>query len=155
MNDRFDLHLHVTPTLFIGKWMVRILLLLEERPYRRGKLRRRLGTISQRMLTRTLRNLESSGLISRKITRLPKGGRMKSPIGPGRGSSMVHQGVATAGHGCLSPSGYRVALTQLSSSMTPALWQEVELPPNPALPMPNTRKTTSSALECAGSRWEE
>jgi len=44
------------------------------------------------------------------------------------------------------PSGYPVALTQLSSSMTPALWQEVELPPNPALPMPNTRKTTSSAL---------
>jgi DNA-binding HxlR family transcriptional regulator len=69
MNDRFEVHLHVTPTLFIGKWMVRILLLLEERPYRRGKLRRRLGTISQRMLTRTLRNLESSGLISRKITR--------------------------------------------------------------------------------------
>ena len=67
MNDRFDLHLHVTPTLFIGKWTVKVLLLREERPYRYGKLRRRLGTISQRMLTRTLRNLESSGLISRKL----------------------------------------------------------------------------------------
>jgi hypothetical protein len=33
MNDRFDAHLHVTPTLFIGKWKVRILLSLEERPY--------------------------------------------------------------------------------------------------------------------------
>jgi DNA-binding HxlR family transcriptional regulator len=51
MNDRFDVHLHVTPTLFIGKWTVTILLLLEERPYRHGKLRRRLGTMSQRMLT--------------------------------------------------------------------------------------------------------
>jgi hypothetical protein len=50
-------------------------------------------------------------------------------------------------------SGYRVALTQLSSGMTPAFWQEVELPPNPALPMPNTRKTTSSALEKCRRRY--
>ena len=43
MNDRFDVHLHVTPTLFIGKWTVKILLLLAERPYRHGKLRRRIA----------------------------------------------------------------------------------------------------------------
>jgi DNA-binding HxlR family transcriptional regulator len=31
-------------------------------------LRRHLGSISQRMLTRTLRNLESRGLIARRVT---------------------------------------------------------------------------------------
>ena len=67
MKNRFDVHLGVTPTLFIGKWTVRILFLLEERPYRHAQLRRRLAVISQRMLTRTLRNLESTGL-SRKVT---------------------------------------------------------------------------------------
>jgi DNA-binding HxlR family transcriptional regulator len=68
MKNRFDVHLGVTPTLFIGKWTVRVLFLLKERPYRHAQLRRRLGAISQRMLTRTLRNLESTGLISRKVT---------------------------------------------------------------------------------------
>jgi DNA-binding HxlR family transcriptional regulator len=69
MKNRFDVHLRVTPTLFIGKWTVRVLFLLKERPYSHAQLRRRLGAISQRMLTRTLRNLESTGLISRKVTR--------------------------------------------------------------------------------------
>ena len=69
MQDRFDAHLGVTPTLFIGKWTVRILFLLEERPYHHGERRRRLGAISQRMLTHTLRNLETTGLISREVTR--------------------------------------------------------------------------------------
>ena len=69
MKNRFDVHLGVTPTLFIGKWTVRVLFLLKERPYRHAQLRRRLGTISQRMLTRTLRNLETTGLISREVTR--------------------------------------------------------------------------------------
>jgi DNA-binding HxlR family transcriptional regulator len=68
MKNRFDVRLDVTPTLFIGKWTVRVLFLLKERPYRHAQLRRRLGVISQRMLTRTLRNLESAGLISRKVT---------------------------------------------------------------------------------------
>ena len=56
-------------TIFIGKWTVTILLSLRERPHRHGELRRRLSGVSQRMLTRTLRNLESSGLIARRITR--------------------------------------------------------------------------------------
>ena len=68
MKNKFDVQLGATPTLFIGKWTVRVLFLLKERPYRHAQLRRRLGVISQRMLTRTLRNLESAGLISRKVT---------------------------------------------------------------------------------------
>jgi DNA-binding HxlR family transcriptional regulator len=56
-------------TLFIGRWTPMILFSLEERSHRHGELRRQLGKISQRMLTRTLRNLESTGLIARRVTR--------------------------------------------------------------------------------------
>lgn len=61
---------YVAQPLFIGRWTPRILFSLNERPHRHGQLRRRLGTVSQRMLTRTLRNLESTGLISRHVTGL-------------------------------------------------------------------------------------
>jgi len=56
------------PTIFIGKWTVKIMDSLKNGSRRHGQLRRDLGTISQRMLTRTLRNLESSGLIARRVT---------------------------------------------------------------------------------------
>ena len=55
-------------SLFIGRWTPKILLSLKERPCRHGELRRHLGDVSQRMLTRTLRNLESTGLIARRVT---------------------------------------------------------------------------------------
>ena len=55
--------------IFIGKWTPKILLSLKERPYRHGQLRRHLGKVSQRMLTRNLRSLESTGLIARRVTR--------------------------------------------------------------------------------------
>jgi DNA-binding HxlR family transcriptional regulator len=55
-------------SIFISRWTPKILFSLRERPYRHGQLRRQLGSISQRMLTRTLRNLESSGLIARQVT---------------------------------------------------------------------------------------
>jgi DNA-binding HxlR family transcriptional regulator len=56
-------------TIFIGRWTPKILFSLKERPHRHGELRRHVGTVSQRMLTRTLRNLESTGLIARQVTR--------------------------------------------------------------------------------------
>jgi DNA-binding HxlR family transcriptional regulator len=59
----------VAAPLFIGRWTPRILFSLKERPYRHGQLRRHLGSVSQRILTRTLRNLEFSGLIVRRVTR--------------------------------------------------------------------------------------
>jgi DNA-binding HxlR family transcriptional regulator len=55
-------------SIFIGRWTPKILFSLKERPYRHGQLRRQLGSISQRMLTRTLRNLESAGLIAKQVT---------------------------------------------------------------------------------------
>jgi DNA-binding HxlR family transcriptional regulator len=54
-------------SIFIGRWTPKVLFSLDERPYRHGQLRRRLGSVSQRMLTRTLRNLESAGLIARRV----------------------------------------------------------------------------------------
>ena len=54
--------------IFIGRWTPKILFSLKERPHRHGELRRHLGSISQRMLTRTLRNLESTGLVARRVT---------------------------------------------------------------------------------------
>src|SRR5260370_25793698 len=57
------------PPIFIGRWTPKVLFSLKERPYRHGQLRRCLGSVSQRMLTRTLRNLESTGLITRRVTR--------------------------------------------------------------------------------------
>ena len=59
----------LVPTIYIGKWTVKVMYFLKKGPRRHGQLRRSLGDVSQRMLTRTLRNLESSGLISRQVTR--------------------------------------------------------------------------------------
>ncbi len=59
----------IVPPIFIGRWTPKVLFTLKERPYRHGRLRRRIGSVSQRMLTRTLRNLESTGLIARRVIR--------------------------------------------------------------------------------------
>jgi DNA-binding HxlR family transcriptional regulator len=59
---------NMVASIFIGRWIPRVLFSLKERPYRHGQLRRELGNISQRMLTRTLRHLESAGLIARSLT---------------------------------------------------------------------------------------
>jgi|SRR5690348_9279681 DNA-binding HxlR family transcriptional regulator len=53
-------------TIFVGRWTVSILFSLQERPYRHTELRRRLEGVSQRMLTKSLRHLESTGLIRRR-----------------------------------------------------------------------------------------
>jgi DNA-binding HxlR family transcriptional regulator len=57
-----------TRTIYIGKWTSKIMFALTEGPQRPGRLRRGLGSVSQRMLTHTLRDLESSGLIMRHVT---------------------------------------------------------------------------------------
>lgn len=56
-----------TPPIFIGKWTTEILFSLQEKPHRHGQLQLRPGSVSQRMLTRTLRNLESTSLITRSM----------------------------------------------------------------------------------------
>ena len=49
------------------KWTVLTIVLLGQRPHRFNELHREIESISQRMLTRTLRSLESDGLVQRKV----------------------------------------------------------------------------------------
>ncbi|WP_375206499.1 winged helix-turn-helix transcriptional regulator [Hyphococcus sp.] len=49
------------------KWTVLIVVLLRERAFRFNEIKRAVRGISQQMLTRTLRNLERDGLVSRTI----------------------------------------------------------------------------------------
>jgi DNA-binding HxlR family transcriptional regulator len=49
------------------KWTALVVGLLAERPHRFGQLRRRIGGISQKMLTQTLRSLERDGLVARRV----------------------------------------------------------------------------------------
>ncbi|WP_205693788.1 winged helix-turn-helix transcriptional regulator [Croceicoccus ponticola] len=50
------------------KWSMQVVMKLGEEPRRFNELRRAVDGISQRMLTRTLRNLERDGLVSRTVT---------------------------------------------------------------------------------------
>ena len=49
------------------KWTVLVVVLLGQRPHRFNQLHRGIETISQRMLTRTLRGLEEDGLVHREV----------------------------------------------------------------------------------------
>ena len=50
------------------KWTVLVVQTLAEGPKRFNELRREIPSVSQRMLTLTLRNLERDGLVSRTVT---------------------------------------------------------------------------------------
>jgi len=50
------------------KWTVLVVTTLGEGPQRFNELRREIPSVSQRMLTLTLRNLERDGLVSRTVT---------------------------------------------------------------------------------------
>lgn len=50
------------------KWSVMVILSLADGGRRFGELRRSIASISQRMLTLTLRNLERDGLVTRTVT---------------------------------------------------------------------------------------
>lgn len=49
------------------KWSMLVVILLGARPYRYNELHRAIEGISQRMLTRTLRALETDGLVRREV----------------------------------------------------------------------------------------
>ena len=49
------------------KWVVAVLYVLSQDTRRYGELKKEIGDISQRMLTRTLRDLERNGLVNRKV----------------------------------------------------------------------------------------
>lgn len=52
--------------LIASKWSILILSALREGPMRNGALLRKIGGVSQKMLTQTLRDLECNGLVARK-----------------------------------------------------------------------------------------
>ncbi|MFE5853071.1 winged helix-turn-helix transcriptional regulator [Streptomyces sp. NPDC056500] len=49
------------------KWSMLLVILLGQRPHRYNELHRAVEGISQRMLTRTLRSLETDGLVRREV----------------------------------------------------------------------------------------
>lgn len=49
------------------RWTVRVVMALHEQPRRFNDIRRRVGGISQQMLTRTLKGLERDGLVQRTV----------------------------------------------------------------------------------------
>lgn len=54
-------------SLIDGKWKGVILFHLLERPMRFNEIRRKLATVTQRMLTNQLREMEADGLITRTV----------------------------------------------------------------------------------------
>ncbi|HTF33675.1 MAG TPA: helix-turn-helix domain-containing protein [Myxococcota bacterium] len=65
--DRRKMGAQLAAELVADKWFIRIVHQLEDGTKRYGELRRNLPSVSQRMLTRTLRNIERDGLVSRKV----------------------------------------------------------------------------------------
>lgn len=60
-------YMRQTLDLVSDKWVVAVIYALSGGAKRYGELQREIGDVSQRMLTRTLRNLESDGLVSRNV----------------------------------------------------------------------------------------
>ena len=68
-SNLLDSHPYLRQTLDLvsDKWVVAALYVLSHGTKRYGELQREIGDISQRMLTRTLRDLERNGLIARQV----------------------------------------------------------------------------------------
>ncbi len=82
------------------KWSVLIVSILSDAPLRFNELRRRVEGISQRMLTRTLRELERDGLVTRTVT----------PTTP----PSVEYALTHLGHTLLEPVNALVVWTQVN-----------------------------------------
>lgn len=69
--------------LITDRWSVLIVFVLGRGKRRYGQLQREVGGISQRVLTRTLRNLERDGLVSRRVYHVvpPKVEYSLTPLG--------------------------------------------------------------------------
>lgn len=66
-NKKYNCPMEMTMDLIGGKWKAVILWHLSSRVLRFNELRRIFPDVSQKMLTQQLRDLESNGLIDRKV----------------------------------------------------------------------------------------
>jgi DNA-binding HxlR family transcriptional regulator len=66
-RKQYNCPVELTVEVMGGKWKSRILWHISKKPYRYGELRRLIPTITQKMLTQALRELEEDGLIVRKV----------------------------------------------------------------------------------------
>jgi DNA-binding HxlR family transcriptional regulator len=62
-----DLLVHEMLERIADKWTLLAIDALEDGPRRFGEVRRRVGRVSQKMLTKTLRQLERDGLVERRV----------------------------------------------------------------------------------------
>ncbi|WP_083865268.1 winged helix-turn-helix transcriptional regulator [Nocardia brevicatena] len=96
------------------KWSILAIVLLGKRPYRFGELHRGIETISQRMLTRTLRGLEHDGLVRREVF----------PTNP----PSVGYSLTSLGHSLLGPLS---TLADWLRSQPPAQYKTTPIPIQP------------------------
>ena len=66
LAKRFGCPVELSLELLAGKWKPVILARLKERPYRYSELRKLIPTLSTKMLTERLRDLEVQGLVERR-----------------------------------------------------------------------------------------
>jgi DNA-binding HxlR family transcriptional regulator len=71
MNDRPDEHLEhcpaeVTLDFIVGKWRPMVIYWLLEGPMRFNELQRRLGAVTHRTLSKTLKEMTAQGLVTRR-----------------------------------------------------------------------------------------
>lgn len=67
MKAIYQLPIEATIDVIGGKWKPIILCHLGNGPLRTGELKRRIPKITQKMLTQQLRELESDGIVARKV----------------------------------------------------------------------------------------
>ena len=67
LNDLPDCPVETTLKMMGGKWKVLIIRDLLSGTKRFGELKKALGTITQKVLTTNLREMEESGLVNRKV----------------------------------------------------------------------------------------
>ncbi len=76
------------------KWTVLIVMVLRERPRRFNEIKRTVGSISQQMLTRTLKALERDGMVLRTVypTVPPQVEYELTPLGHSLSEPVIHLG---------------------------------------------------------------
>ena len=69
MKNKQNIDCPVTNAMSLigGKWKLIIMHLLSNEPMRFGELKRQIGSITQQMLSKQLKELEKDGLINRKV----------------------------------------------------------------------------------------